>query len=488
MNASCQSMDRRLGNVRSNRCHTRASILVGLLWCIALLALIVVGVLHRSRLDLRTVKNHGDRIQAHYLALAGIERAKALLYHDAIDRRRSANNHSGSLYDSPEDFREIALGRGQYSVFRQGNRDEVGGIVYGVADEESRLNVNTASANELRKLYQMTPEVAAALVDYRDGDSMVTQGGAEAESYAALQPPYLPRDGPFETVRELLMVFGFPRELFLGEDANQNGLLDPEEDDANDSYPPDNHDGVLDAGWSGLVTVNSGVEDLDAAGEQRLNIASADESSLAVVPGMPADVAKAIVAYRGVNELKNLADLLDVRAVTPGSGRSAQQTPSSAPPGAVVSSRRSATPGAPPQNERSSQPTGPELVSEDLLMEIADQLTAESDENGVGSININSASFEVLACVPGISREIAQAIVSYRRSAGFFPNVAWLLRVPGVNREIFKEAVPRLCARSETFRILCEGRIPSTGARKRIEEIVRVGRYAVDTLSYREDL
>src|SRR5512144_180980 len=57
----------------------RASILVGLLWCLAVVAVVVIGVLHTARLDLIVVKNYGDRIQAHYLALAGIEKAKALL-------------------------------------------------------------------------------------------------------------------------------------------------------------------------------------------------------------------------------------------------------------------------------------------------------------------------------------------------------------------------------------------------------------------------
>src|SRR5581483_4833453 len=73
-------------------CRRRASILVGLLWCLALLSVIVVGVLHTSRIDLLTVKNYGDRIQAHYLALAGVEKAKALLYQNARERSRSGKN------------------------------------------------------------------------------------------------------------------------------------------------------------------------------------------------------------------------------------------------------------------------------------------------------------------------------------------------------------------------------------------------------------
>src|SRR5438105_8856871 len=130
-----------------------ASVLVGLLWCVAILSVLVIGVLRTARMDLLVVKNHGDVIQAHYLALAGIEKAKALLYRDARERKRSAKNHSGELYDAPHHFRDVALGRGQFRVFRQAGRDEGGAVLYGVSDEESRLNVNRAAAEELAKLY-----------------------------------------------------------------------------------------------------------------------------------------------------------------------------------------------------------------------------------------------------------------------------------------------------------------------------------------------
>jgi hypothetical protein len=90
---------------------SRGSVLIGVLWCVALLSIVVTGVLQTSRVDLRVAKNHGDSIQAHYLALAGIEKAKALLFHDAADRRTSQENHSSELSDSPNDFRDVKLGR-----------------------------------------------------------------------------------------------------------------------------------------------------------------------------------------------------------------------------------------------------------------------------------------------------------------------------------------------------------------------------------------
>jgi hypothetical protein len=62
-----------------------------------------------------------------------------------------------------------------------------------------------------------------------------------------------------------------------------------------------------------------------------------------------------------------------------------------------------------------------------------------------------------------------------------------MLRVPGMTREILKRLAPLLTVRSETFRILSEGRIDSSKVSQRIQEIVHIGLHTVTTLSYRED-
>ncbi len=456
--------------------RAKASILVGLLWCLALLSVIVIGVLHTARLDLLVVKNYGDRIQAHYLALAGIEKAKALLFQNARLRSRSRTSHNAELYNAPEQFRDVPLGRGQFRVFRPGRADEGGGLVYGVSDEESRLNVNSASTDQLAGIYGMTPDVVAAINDWRDADNAVTPGGAEAEYYTSLQPPYLQRNGAFQTVRELLMVRGVSRAMLLGRNADHTPAASYAADSLAESAPPDNPAALADTGWASILTVDSLVQNVNVAGEERVNIQSADESALTSVRGITADIAKAIVAYRGQNRLESLADLLDVAQV--------QNQPLAQPGGAPGGRGAAATQAAPPPNN----PSGPKLVSEDLLRDIADDLTTESGKDLPGVVNVNTASLTVLSCLPGIDRQLAQAIVSYRQSNGFFPNVAWLLKVPGMNRDIFKQVAPLLTARSETYRILSEGRVNSSGTRQRIQIIVRVGFQDVQTLSYREDL
>src|SRR5207247_608617 len=139
--------------------------------------------------------------------------------------KKAGKNHTGYLYDAPEQFRDVELGSGKFSVFRQAPAESGGDIVFGITDEESRLNLNQTKPEELAKLYGVTPDIVAAITDWKDEDNNISPGGAEGEYYMGLKPPYLPRNGPFQTVRELLMVRGVSRELLFADDAKQNGLL-----------------------------------------------------------------------------------------------------------------------------------------------------------------------------------------------------------------------------------------------------------------------
>lgn len=105
-----------------------------------------------------------------------------------------------------------------------------------------------------------------------------------------------------------------------------------------------------------------------------------------------------------------------------------------------------------------------------------------------GAVNINTAPTTVLLCLPGITEELAHGIITHRRGNGFFPNVGYLLKVDGMTRDIFSQLAPRVTVRSENFRIISEGVVNSTGARKRIETIVRLTSTGVDTISWRENL
>lgn len=444
--------------------NRNGSILVSLLWIVAILSLVVVGVLHSANLDLRVTKNNGDSIQAYYLALAGVEKAKAQIFHDAKDRRERGVNHNGSLYDSPADFQDVEFSRGRFRVVDGGENGSKDTLTYGVIDEERFINFNTADQNQLLRLEGIEENLIGAIMDYRDGDQQVSPGGAEFADYEAMQPPYIPHDAPFRTLRELLLVRGMPRELLLGEDINANGWLDPEENDGDLFEPKDNQDGVLDRGWLKMATVWSAVRNVDAKGEARVNIKEADESALAEVEGISTDLARSIVQYRNSQQLNSLADLLEVKAV-----------------------QRNSSDGS-SRSSGNGSPTGPNLIDRELFRQIADHLTVNENTTLPGAININTASEEVLATLPGIEPELATAIVAHRSSNGFFQSVGHLFDVDGMTDSIFKQFVDRITTRSETFRIFSEGRIASSGALRRLQVVVRVDDFSVQTLAYREDL
>jgi hypothetical protein len=77
-------------------------------------------------------------------------------------------------------------------------------------------------------------------------------------------------------------------------------------------------------------------------------------------------------------------------------------------------------------------------------MDIADDLTVQSGK-ACPDCEYQHSWPVGLTCLPGLDRQLAQAIISYRQSSGFFPNTAHLLKVQGMTSDRFKQAAPRVC-------------------------------------------
>jgi len=89
----------------------------------------------------------------------------------------------------------------------------------------------------LEYLPRMTPELAAAIVDWRDSDSTISPSGAESETYGQMRPAYQCKNANFETTDELRLVAGATMEILSGEDANLNGIIDANETTATPRCP-----------------------------------------------------------------------------------------------------------------------------------------------------------------------------------------------------------------------------------------------------------
>ena len=92
--------------------------------------------------------------------------------------------------------------------------------------EQGRLNINNASDASIRqKVMEILGEeeemegdrLADAILDWRDPDNLTRLSGAEAGYYEAKGLPYVPGNGPFQTLTELLLVRGMSPELFWGD-------------------------------------------------------------------------------------------------------------------------------------------------------------------------------------------------------------------------------------------------------------------------------
>ncbi|GAA4853777.1 type II secretion system minor pseudopilin GspK [Luteimonas vadosa] len=91
-----------------------------------------------------------------------------------------------------------------------------------LVDESAKVDLNNADVNLISGLLRAVgaePDaatgVAAAIVDWRDPDSLTQpSGGAEDPQYAAAERPYGAKDAPFETVAEVEQVLGMTPALY----------------------------------------------------------------------------------------------------------------------------------------------------------------------------------------------------------------------------------------------------------------------------------
>src|SRR3990172_1367583 len=262
--------------------RARAVILPVVLFVLLLLGLLGAMFSFRIHADVSATRVMGDRLQTRLAAEAGVEAVKLLLrtarfdptqwYHnpDAFHRILVwAHGADRSTAGTNEEFKDTKAFR--FSILADDPSDDESYIRFGITDEASKLNLNTASAAQLLKLVEsvvtgqngdndLDPQaIVDAIIDWRDPDSTPSgEAGDTGEGYyRPLDKPYRVKNGPFSTVEELLLVKGVTGQVLFGEDFDRNGLLTPNEDDGDNTFPPDNQDGVLNRGLFPYLTVMS---------------------------------------------------------------------------------------------------------------------------------------------------------------------------------------------------------------------------------------
>lgn len=250
-----------LKNILKDEAGGVALILV--VWVMIVLVAIVGEFSYSMRTEINITRNFKEEAQAYQSALAGIESAK----YEILSAEKPADtyvNENGILIfnqDEEEPERKDDLGNGT--------------LKYDIVDEEGKLNINTASRDQLKYIFldsgvdsTEADVIVDSIIDWRDSNDMHMSNGAEEDYYRSLPEPYSCKDGPFDSVEELLMVKGMTPEILYGSSDASRDEEDSEEEDVYDGvakYLTVNGPGVININTAGRVVLEAvlGVEKAD---------------------------------------------------------------------------------------------------------------------------------------------------------------------------------------------------------------------------------
>ncbi|MFM8358709.1 MAG: hypothetical protein ACKOET_09130, partial [Verrucomicrobiota bacterium] len=226
--------------------------------------------------------------------------------------------------------------------------------------------------------------------------------------------------GPLASVADLARVPGFGPALVFGEDANRNGRLDPNENDGDEQFPPDNRDGILDHGMAQYFTLDSRDPYRTRAGLPKVDLN--DPAATIPAEGLPASFPLYVQALRAAGQrLGHPADTLEaVARVKDEQGREVE----------VASG-----------------------IGREELPLVLERFTAGGPGRPEALVNVNTAGVSVLATLPGIDFALAETIVSTRSSLApdQRASTAWLFREGLVDAARFRTLAPHLTTRSYQF-------------------------------------
>lgn len=200
-------------------------VLVLALWVLSILAAFALSMGVSIRQKAMLVSRIEKREALHFIAQNGVQKARIALidfFHKVKDRQTA--EAKVYQYNNPEIFRSIAVDDGAADVFYE-NYDlgvEEPLVLYGVEDEERKLNINTASQQELKRLFiialgfteEMATDLANAIVDWRTELDQSIVGFYGEQYYQRLTFSYEPKKAPFEKLEELLLVKGMNQPLY----------------------------------------------------------------------------------------------------------------------------------------------------------------------------------------------------------------------------------------------------------------------------------
>jgi len=313
----------------------------------------------------------------------------------------------------------------------------------------------------------MTEEIADAILDFIDMDEERREYGAESGYYSGMSPAYAAKNGPLDSIEELLLIRDITPELLFGLDTNRNGVLDDDEAALGDVSLTE-AETVL--GWANYLTLYSKESNLTAEGIAKININADDLDQLYddLQSVFNDDWANFILMYR--LGAQDASSEIDENSNVVGASQFAFEIPEDAESDdqykfrtvidimdLVYKEQDDEGNDIYLESPMKSFPPGDPSVT--LAME---SLTIYEGLSVPGRINIRQAPRAVLAGIPGIgdNEELLQEIIDYREidldDPAFLDRSrkyeTFLLSEGMVDYETMKTLMPYICAGGSVYR------------------------------------
>lgn len=459
----------------------RGSVVIIVIWAIAIAAVVLAGTQLVSFRQATMGREALARVQARWAARAGIEECIAVLEYHAS---RPSGEDALMVYRDLEATADGELRTGSWSI----RHTQDGVEKPGPQDEHAKANINRLNRQQLLGLDNMTFDVADAILDWRDADHEVQGLGAERDYYLNRNLPYTPRNADFRSLAELELVAGAWPSYVRGEDMNLNGRLDPNENDGSMSPPDDNADGLLDAGWSAILTAYTTVSQIGASGEPKLYLRDATPEEIKTRFGVDDQQAAALSAYAKTNnatlEVLLVTDLGSLGQAGQAGGRGAAGATGA---GGRTTGRSSGGAGGAGRGQQGQSAIKP-LDSNQLRLIFQEGTMDEPGKVIAGKVNINTAPEAVLRRVLNLDGFTVDAILGLRASkSSGLTSVVDLLGSSRITPETLAGLATQIDTTSQVFTITSRGRSEATGLEVEITAVVDRSTLPARIIEYREN-
>ena len=163
-----------------------------------------------------------------------------------------------------------------------------------MTEQESKININTANSPLLTQVLTAQGAdatdisgVSDAILDWIDSDESTRPGGAESDYYLGLTPSYNAKNAPIDNLDELQLVRGVTRDMYNGGSSSPSATPFPEHQLGFGHAP--GQAPVYAFGLKDVFTPYS---------SGRINILTADDNVLQLIPGLDTSAAQAIETAR----------------------------------------------------------------------------------------------------------------------------------------------------------------------------------------------